>query len=108
MYIVQVNVNVNPEMVDAFISATKENATKTITNEQGIARFDVLQQADNPTRFVLMEVYQTPEDAIKHKETTHYQKWRDNAEPMMAEPRSRTIYTNIFPSDLTYSKSKGE
>jgi quinol monooxygenase YgiN len=88
--------------VEAFKIATEENARNSISNEPGVARFDVLQQADDPTRFILLEVYHTPEDAAKHKETLHYSQWRNIAEPMMAEPRSRKIYTNIFPTDSGY------
>jgi autoinducer 2-degrading protein len=98
MYIVQVHVHVKPYHVDAFIKATKQNAGKSVGNEPGVARFDVMQQVDDPTRFVLIEVYRTPEDSVRHKETKHYNRWREIAEPMMAEPRSRVVYTNIFPS----------
>ncbi len=102
MHIVYVSIHVKPDQIEDFISVTKENADKSTTNEPGIARFDVVQQKEDPTRFVLIEVYYTPEDAARHKETSHYNRWRENAEPMMAEPRSRVIYTNIFPSDSQY------
>ena len=102
MHIVYVSIHVKPNQIEDFISVTKENADKSTTTEPGIARFDVVQQKEDPTRFVLIEVYYTPEDAARHKETSHYNRWRENAEPMMAEPRSRVIYTNIFPSDSQY------
>jgi quinol monooxygenase YgiN len=108
MYIVHVHVHVRPDQVEAFTIATKENAGKSAGNEPGVARFDVMQQADDPTRFVLIEVYRTQEDAARHKETKHYKRWREIAEPMMAEPRSRVIYNNVFPSDLGYSISLGD
>jgi quinol monooxygenase YgiN len=64
-----------------------------------MARFDVIQQLDAPTRFVLVEVYRTPQDPARHKETAHYQKWRDTVEEMMAEPRHSVKYANLFPDD---------
>ena len=96
--VVHVHVHVKPEYVEAFRQATIENATHSI-QEPGIARFDVVQQPDNPTRFVLVEAYRTPADPGKHKETAHYAKWRDAVAPMMAEPRASVRYANIFPED---------
>jgi autoinducer 2-degrading protein len=98
MLIVHVHVHVKPELVDAFREATIENARHSV-REPGVARFDVLQQQDDPTRFVLVEVYRTPEDPARHKETTHYQTWRDAVAEMMAEPRSSVKYDNVFPDD---------
>jgi len=98
MFIVHVFVHVKPEAVDAFKAASLENARNSVL-EPGIARFDVVQQQDDPTRFVLVEVYRTPEDPAKHKETAHYQAWRDAVADMMAEPRSSIKYTNLFPDD---------
>ena len=98
MLIVHVFVNVKPEQVEAFRTASLENARNSI-QEPGIARFDVLQEQDEPTRFVLVEIYRTSEDPGKHKETAHYQKWRDTVSDMMAEPRSSVKYTNVFPDE---------
>src|SRR4051794_31467231 len=98
MLIVHVRIRVNPGDVDAFKMATLENAEASIL-EAGIARFDVVQQQDDPARFVLVEVYRTPEAPAKHKETPHYKKWRETVEKMMAEPRSSTKYTDIFPPE---------
>jgi quinol monooxygenase YgiN len=98
MFIVNVHVHVRPESAEAFRRATLENASKSI-KEPGIARFDVVQQMDDPTRFVLVEIYRTPEDPARHKETQHYRTWRDTVENMMAEPRKSIKYTNIFPAD---------
>ena len=98
MLVVHVHVHVKPETVDAFKAATVENARNSI-REPGIARFDMIQQTDDPTRFVLIEVYRTPDDPARHKETAHYAKWRDAVAPMMAEPRSSVKYANVFPED---------
>ncbi len=98
MLIVHVFVNVKPEQVEAFRAATLENARNSV-QEPGIARFDVLQEQDEPTRFVLVEIYRTSEDPGKHKETAHYQKWRDTVADMMAEPRTSVKYTNVFPDE---------
>ena len=98
MFIVHVHVHVKPEFVDAFRQATLENARNSV-QEPGIARFDVIQQQDDPTRFILVEVYRTPEDPAQHKETTHYQTWHDTVAEMMAEPRSSVKYDNVFPDD---------
>jgi autoinducer 2-degrading protein len=98
MLIVHVHVHVKSEFVDAFREATLENARNSV-QEPGIARFDVIQQLEDPTRFVLVEVYRTPEDPARHKETAHYQRWRDAVAEMMAEPRSSVKYANVFPDD---------
>ena len=98
MHIIHVHVHVKPESVDAFRQATIENATHSL-QEPGIARFDVIQQTDDPTRFVLVEVYRTPDDQLKHRETAHYQKWRDAVAAMMAESRTAVKFTNIFPDE---------
>jgi autoinducer 2-degrading protein len=98
MYIVHVYVHVKSDHVEAFKQATLENARSSV-KEPGIARFDVLQQADDPTRFTLVEVYRTPEDPAKHKATVHYNRWREVAEPLLAEARTRTVYASVYPDD---------
>lgn len=98
MIIVHVHVHVKPEYVEAFKEATIQNARQSV-QEPGIARFDVIQSTEDPTRFILVEVYRTPEDPARHKETTHYQVWRDTVAEMMAEPRTSIKYTNIYPDD---------
>jgi (4S)-4-hydroxy-5-phosphonooxypentane-2,3-dione isomerase len=98
MLVVFVYVHVKPEFVDAFKAASIANASRSV-QEPGIARFDVIQQADDPTRFVLMEVYRTQEATVAHKATEHYAAWRDAVTGMMAEPRSSTKYENVFPAD---------
>ncbi|MBK8822860.1 MAG: antibiotic biosynthesis monooxygenase [Anaerolineales bacterium] len=98
MNIVHVHVHVKPEFVEVFKQATLENASNSVL-EEGIARFDVLQQNDDPTRFILVEVYKTVEAPVAHKETAHYAKWRDTVAEMMAEPRQGIKFNNIYPED---------
>ncbi len=98
MLIVHVFVHVKPDSVEAFKAATLKNARNSI-REPGVAGFDVIQQQDDPTRFVLVEVYRTPDDPAEHKKTAHYRKWRDTVANMMAEPRSSIKYSNIFPDE---------
>ena len=98
MIIVHVHVHVKSEYVDEFIAATVENASNSL-QEHGVARFDVVQQVDDPTRFVLVEVYRTAEVPARHKETAHYKTWRETVADMMAEPRRGVKYDNLFPYD---------
>ena len=97
MLIVHVHVHVKDEHVEAFKRATRANARESI-KEPGIARFDVVQQQDDPTRFVLVEAYKTSEDPARHKETVHYATWRDTVAEMMAEPRQSTKYSEVYPA----------
>ena len=101
MLVVHVHVHVKPEWVEAFKAATLENARQSV-REPGIARFDVMQQADDPTRFVLVEAYRTPDAPAAHKETRHYAVWRDAMAPMMAEPRSSVKFESMFPEDAEW------
>jgi len=101
MLIVHVLVRVKPEWIEAFKTATLENAQQSL-REPGVARFDVVQQTDDPTRFVLVEAYRTAEAPAQHKETAHYAKWRDAVAPMMAEPRSSVKFNNVFPEDAEW------
>ncbi len=98
MLVVQVFVHVTPDSVDTFIAATLDNAARSV-EEPGIARFDVLQQADDPTRFTLIEAYRTDEAPAAHKATAHYARWRDTVAPMMASPRRSVISTAVFFPD---------
>ncbi len=101
MLVVQVQVRVKSECVAAFQAATRENARASLC-EPGVARFEVLQQADDPTRFVLVEAYRTADAPAAHKETRHYQTWRDTVAAMMAEPRGSVKFANVFPDDADW------
>ncbi len=98
MLIVHVHVRVKAEFIEAFKEATLENARRSV-QEPGIARFEVMQQADDPARFLLVEAYRSSEAPARHKETAHYATWRDKVAPMMAEPRASVKYSNIYPAN---------
>lgn len=98
MLIVHVHVHVKPEFVSAFRDASLENAHHSV-QEPGIARFDVIQQVDDASRFILVEVYRSEEATAAHKATAHYAKWRDTVAHMMAEPRSSVKFANLYPAD---------
>jgi quinol monooxygenase YgiN len=98
MLVVHVQVHVKPESVEAFKQATLANARESV-REPGIARFDVVQQPEDPTRFVLVEAYRNAEAPAAHKATKHYAVWRDTVANMMAEPRTSVKYGNVFPED---------
>jgi (4S)-4-hydroxy-5-phosphonooxypentane-2,3-dione isomerase len=98
MHIVLVHVHVKSECMDAFRAASMDNASNSV-KETGVVRFDVIQQQDDPTRFILVEVYRNDEAALAHKETAHYKRWRDTVENMMAEPRKGIKYNAVFPAD---------
>lgn len=101
MLIVLVHVRVIASSVEAFKAATEMNAAAS-RMEPGVARFDVIQQMDDPARFVLVEVYRSDEAAVAHKETAHYKTWRDTVAPMMAEPRNGIKYFNVDPADAEW------
>ena len=101
MLVVHVLVHVKPEYVEVFKQATIANAQAS-NKEPGIARFDFAQRQDDPTRFVLVEAYRTSQAPAAHKETKHYQTWRDAVAPMMAEPRTSVKYANLFPGDSAW------
>ena len=96
MLVIHVHVHVTPDAGDAFRAATIVNATSS-RQEPGVVRFDCLQQEDDPTRFVLVEIYRSPEAAAAHKDTAHYATWRDTVAPMMAEPRRGVKHRDVFP-----------
>lgn len=98
MHIVMVHIHVKSDLLEAFKAVTLENASNSV-NEPGVARFDMLQQVDDPTKFVLVEAYINSDAAAAHKETEHYLAWRQKALDMMAQPRYGITYQNIFPGD---------
>ena len=98
MLMVHVHVHVKPESVAAFKEATLTNARQS-AREPGVLHFDVLQQQDDPTRFVLVEVYRDTAAAAAHKETQHYPIWCDAVASMMAEPRHSVKFNQVFPDD---------
>jgi len=98
LLVVHVQVQVKPEGIEAFRAATLENARASVS-EPGVARFDVVQAAEDPTRFVLVEVYRDAGAPAAHKQTAHYQRWRERVESLMAAPRTSTRYLNVFPDD---------
>ena len=101
MHIVLVHIHIKPEAIDDFKKATIENARNSV-KEPGIAQFSFLQQAEDPSRFTLLEVYRTPDDQLKHRETKHYQVWKDAVADMMADPRQGIKYVNVFPGDAEW------
>jgi quinol monooxygenase YgiN len=96
MLVVHVHARVRPEAIDLFRKLTLENAAASLT-EPGVVRFDVVQSASDPTRFVLVEVYRDDRAPVLHKETQHYAAWRDAVAPLMAEPRRSEKYSAVFP-----------
>ena len=105
MLIVHVFVHVKADAVDAFTTATLENARNSV-REPGVVRFDVVQQEDDPTRFLLIEIYRTPADPARHKETAHYATWRDTVEPMMADPRRSVKYRALYPEPTEWERPR--
>ena len=99
MVVIHVHARVRPDAVEAFRDATIRNAAHSV-QEPGIARFDVIQQHDDPSRFVLVEVYRSAEAVAAHKQTAHYATWRDAVAPLMAEPRTGIKYSNVFPDEM--------
>jgi quinol monooxygenase YgiN len=101
MLILIVQAQVKREFIDAFIAATRINATES-AKEPGVARFDLLQQQDDPSRFVFYEVYRNPDAPARHKETAHYNTWAAATEHMLVAPRTRAWYANLEPNDAAY------
>lgn len=101
MLVVHVHVKVKEEFIDAFVLETKKNSLASL-GEPGIARFDVIQQEDDPTRFVLVEVYKSKNAPAAHKETAHYKAWRDAVAEMMAAPRTSVKYESLAPEPVLW------
>lgn len=98
MNIVHVHLKVKPEFIDQFIELTLDNARNS-QQEPGNLRFDFFQQVDDPTRFVLTEIYESEAAAARHKDTAHYQRWRDSAPDMLAEPRYAHKFRTLSPDE---------
>jgi autoinducer 2-degrading protein len=99
MFVAIINVHVKIEYIEAFKTASLDNAINSL-KEPGIARFDVYQQSDDPTRYTLVEIYKTEDALARHRETSHYIRWRDTVAEMMAEPRTRTTHKIVYPSEI--------
>ena len=95
MHVTIVYVHVKPEHVDDFIKASHKNHAASI-KESGNLRFDFIQQADDPSRFVLYEAYRSKDDVLAHKESQHYLNWRDTVNDWMAEPRKGVVYNGLY------------
>ena len=98
MLVVHVYIEVKPNRIKDFIEASIMNARESL-KEPGIARFDLLQDKENPRKFVLNEVYRTNEAPASHKQTAHYKQWNEAVAEMMAGARKKRIYDNVFPQD---------
>jgi len=101
MHILIVHARVKAEFIDAFKAATTINAENS-AREPGVARFDFMQQQDDPSKFVLYEVYRDASAPAKHKETAHYNAWVEKVTHMFEEPRTRALYSNVFPADESW------
>lgn len=97
MYVTIVHATVIPEKIDAFKEACRLNHEKSI-REPGNIRFDILQVADDPAKFVFYEAYKTQQDAAAHKQTAHYLAWRDTVADWMAEPRLGIVHHGVYPN----------
>ena len=96
LFVVHIQIRVLPQHIEAFRTATVANATES-RKEQGIARFDLVQDREDPTRFVLVEAYRSEQATVAHKATAHYEAWRVAVEPMLAEPRTRRFFDACYP-----------
>jgi autoinducer 2-degrading protein len=106
MLVVHVHVHVKPEQLEAFVALTRKNSNESL-KEPGVARFDLVQQSDDRTRFILVEAYKTPEAPAQHKETPHYAAWRDAVAPMMASPRTSVKFESLCPDEARWSTPPG-
>jgi len=96
MHVTLVHVQVKPKYINEFIEATRMNHEASVKEAEN-CRFDILQDPNDAGRFILYEAYQTPEGAIKHKDTLHYAMWKEKVAAMMAKPREGVKYNCLFP-----------
>lgn len=101
MHILHVHIKIKPERIDDFIAATIENASASL-REPGCVRFDLIQEAADPANFVLVEIYRDQASHAAHRESPHYNVWAERTADMFAEPRSRTVYRNVYPADNAF------
>lgn len=101
MLILHIDIQVKPEHLEAFRGATIENASHS-RQEPGVVRFDVIQRADDPTRFMLLEVYRDAAAQASHRETPHYHTWAATVTDMLAGPRTRQAFINVYPPDADW------
>lgn len=94
--VVHVHVHVLADKLSEFVEASQKNASASLL-EAGVVRFDLVQNLEEPTRFVLVEVYRDEEAPARHKETAHYVAWRDTVASMMASPRTSTRFRSLYP-----------
>lgn len=103
MIIMNVFLRIKPERVNDFIAATLQNGNLT-TQEPGNIRFELIQQTDDPTRFILTEIYRTQADMDAHFQSQHFQEWRAAVNDAFAEPGYSATYTPHFPSPSAWDK----
>lgn len=101
MHILHVHVKIKPERIDEFVAATLSNA-KSSLEEPGCVRFDVLQEVDDPAHFELHEAYRDQAGHAAHRDSAHYKAWAEAVADLFAEPRTRTIYRNLYPADSDF------
>lgn len=96
MRVVHVDVAVVPEHLDDFLDATRRNAAAS-RQEPGVLRFDVVQDRDDPTHVVLVEVYADEDAPGAHKQTEHYATWREAVAGWMRRPRTSVTFSPVDP-----------
>ena len=101
MFIQVVYLEAQPDKLDTFLAEATVNARASLT-EPGVVRFDFLQQADTPTKFMLYEVYRSSNDLEAHKETDHFKRWVEKGVPTLIGERIRVIYNNLEPDDESW------
>ncbi|HUA63757.1 MAG TPA: antibiotic biosynthesis monooxygenase [Verrucomicrobiae bacterium] len=101
MFVLLVHVHIKPEFIEPFRLATLENARNSRL-EPAVARFDFLQETEDPTRFTLIEVYRNRDGHARHRETAHYNAWAATVADMFAEPRTRATYQSVDPADAEW------
>ncbi len=99
MIVTCVHVEVKPEFIDDFVQECIKNHNESV-KEPGNLRFDILQDAEYPAKFLLYEAYQSEKDSAAHKETSHYLAWKKAVEHLMARPRIGKKHKIICPTEI--------